>query len=698
MTAVGGAPRTIRSGHAAVLAYGLAALAGALLVARIFPASALDGTMTLVHPVTGDPAQHIVGQRYFLADTWRWPPLLTRLIEPPGGVSIALTDSIPLESIAAKPFAEWLPHGGHLIYAWVALCYVLQPLAAVFALRAAGARGVLAPVAGGILAVCMPALIFRFAHAALSAHFTLLLAIGVYFRLVAAPRSWWWVGGVALLIAALLIHPYLMAMVAGLLAAAPLSLLVRRQAGLAGRVAIRLLAGIAVLGGVAALGGYLGADSATGFGYYSLNLLSPFTPSGSALIGGFVQPDATGGQFEGYSYLGLGLAALVLVALVQLRTRAARGWVGGHAGLWIVALGAALYAVSDTVYAGHHLLFHLPLAPTVLRQFRASGRFVWVDLYVLLVAAAMLTGLGLGWRRATFVLLAAAALQYADTRALRGQVAGQLRRPAEWAVDPALYRPLLAAHQRLTLWPTAACNPELVANPVFMHLLLLASETALPVDTIPTARTTAGPGCDPAALTRPTLLPGELRLLLPGLSPNLVTALPGLHDRCHALPGGLVGCTATAALDNAPIVGTAPFALDHTLSLGDRSGGQLRGLGWTDASADGAWTIGPEATLLGSLPPGPGPLHLTVVAHGLARPGQAQAVRVRANGADVAIWQVTQGADATYQADLPAGVAADGRLVLSLDIADPVRPADVLGNGDTRPVGLFLRSFRLDTP
>ncbi len=678
-----------------LIAYAAAAATGVAIVARIFPPGALDGTLSLTHPVVLDTAQHIAGQRWFLADAWRWPPLLTRLIDAPGGVNIALTDSIPLAALVAKPFAALLPRGGHLVYGFVALCYALQPLAAAFAVRSAGVRGWAAPVAAGVLAVCLPAFLFRFNHAALCGHFTLLLAAGVYFRMVAAPASRWWLAASALLVAALLVHPYLMAMDAGIALAAPLTLLARRQAGAAAGLAVRLFAGLLVLAGVAWGGGYLGADTPTGFGYYSLNLLSPFVPSGSSLIGGFVQPDATGGQYEGYSYLGLGVLGLLVLAVVQLRRPAERTWLAGHAGLVAVALGALAFAASDKAYAGSRLLFENPFIPGALRQFRASGRFVWVDLYLLVVVATALVARGLGSRRAALALTALACLQYVDTRGLRGQVAGQLRTDAPWALDPALYRPLLASHQLLTIWPTAACDPGLVADAPFMHLLLLASEAAIPVNTIPTARTTGSGGCSAAGLSRPDLLPGELRVLLPGSSPNLVASLPGLRERCHGLPAGVLACAAEG-LDAFPLVGPAPFPLDQALSLGQPDGAQLRGVGWTDASADGAWTIGPDATLLGAVPATPAALRLRMVGHGLARAGLAQTVRVRANGREIATWQVAQGADATYEADIPAGAASDGGMVIALTIGEPVRPSEVLGNGDPRPLGFFLRSFRLD--
>lgn len=690
--------RRTQAWRPAPLAYAGATLLGLFLVARIFPPAALDGTFTLLHPTSGDTAQHIAGQRYFLADQWRWPPLLTRLIEGPEGVNIGLTDSIPLMALLAKPLRALLPPGGHVVYLWIAICYVLQPVAAVFALRSAGELRLVPALAVAVFAVCMPAFIFRFNHAALCGHFLLLLAIGLYFRIAARPRPRMWLTAAALMLASLLVHPYLAAMVVGVLGAVPLSFAARGQWRLAGLALLRLAAGIGLLGLCMAVAGYLGAERADGFGYYSLNLLSPVWFAGSSLVGGFAFLDATGGQYEGYSYLGLGLLGLTFLALAQLGRAASWRSLRDHAGLLLVALGALLFAVSDKVYFGSHLIAHLPAVPATFQQFRASGRFVWVALYLLVIAATALVSRSLPPRWVVVVLAVLAVAQYADTRGLRGQVAAVLAAPTGWSVDTAVYRPLLARQQSLTLWPTAACQPEMVASPVFMNLLLLASERALPVNSIPVARASSSTDCANPDAIRPELRPGEVRLLLPGTSPNLVAGLPGLRGLCHRLPDGVIACADDPVLVTLPPLTPAAFPVGQPVSLFQSDGAALRGLGWTASGVEGTWTFGPSATLIGAIAATPAPLRLSMTAHGLARAGQPQIVTVQANGRPVARWAVTQGADATYQAELPAGIAAAGNLVISLAIADPVRPSDVMGSSDTRALGFFLTSFRLDAP
>ncbi len=96
-----------------------------------------------------------------IADAWRGPLQTTRLLEPPAGVNIALMDSSPLAAIFAKLFQSVLPAGFTPLFPWLALCYLAQPMAAVFALRGAGETRVLPNICVAIMALCCPTLLFR---------------------------------------------------------------------------------------------------------------------------------------------------------------------------------------------------------------------------------------------------------------------------------------------------------------------------------------------------------------------------------------------------------------------------------------------------------------------------------------------------------------------------------------------------------
>src|ERR1700733_6338569 len=53
-----------------------------------FPGWYFLGALPLSKALPVDVAQHVVSQRYFIADGWHWPILKTILLKPPSGVNI----------------------------------------------------------------------------------------------------------------------------------------------------------------------------------------------------------------------------------------------------------------------------------------------------------------------------------------------------------------------------------------------------------------------------------------------------------------------------------------------------------------------------------------------------------------------------------------------------------------------------------
>ena len=76
--------------------YLIAILLGIGLALWLVPPDVILARGPLTGATAGDVAQHIVGRRYFIADAWRWPPLMVRALGWPEGTNIAFTDSIPL--------------------------------------------------------------------------------------------------------------------------------------------------------------------------------------------------------------------------------------------------------------------------------------------------------------------------------------------------------------------------------------------------------------------------------------------------------------------------------------------------------------------------------------------------------------------------------------------------------------------------
>ena len=347
---------------------------GVALVAWAFPLWAVLGLAPPGAPASPDFAQHVAGQRYFLREGWHWPLLVAQRLDAPRGTNIALTDSLPLLALLFKPFARWLPDGFQAVTVWLAISWAMQPVAAVFALRGAGERRALPAVAVAVLASTLPSFLARMPHAALAGHFTLLLALGFHLRAVRPERDavrWAACAGL-LLPVLLLVHPYLMLMASALLLATPLTLLLRRSPLWLPSLLTALLS-LAGTAGLAVLLGYDGAPEAAGFGVYSMNLLSPVWPETSALLPSLATPlDATGGQYEGFQYLGAGLIALLAAALLLTPIRLLAA-LSRHAGLAAACLALTALALSNRIYAGTPCCSRGPRSPRWASCARAAG-------------------------------------------------------------------------------------------------------------------------------------------------------------------------------------------------------------------------------------------------------------------------------------------------------------------------------------
>ncbi len=492
----------------------------------------------------GDAAQHMIAQRYLIAEPWAWPPpFAATLNTQEGGMNTAFADSIPLLALLLKAVRGLLPEGFHGVGLFYGLACVAQPIAAIWALRGAGERRLLPALGVALAASAMPAFLGRFGHAALTGHFLLLLGLGLYFRLVLRPTPGLWAAAVLLQPAALLIHPYLAIMTLALAGAVPATRLLRGEAFIGAGLLVGL--GLALVVGVMAAFGYLGAQGDGGYGMFAMNLLSPVWPAGSGLAGWPWAPqlDATGhGGWEGYNWLGFGVLGALAAGLLA---RPAGAWraLGRHPGLLVVALALTALAVTHRVGFGERIILDLGTPPAMLEQFRASGRLFWPVAYGLLVAG--FAALAKAGRLGPALCLVAGLVQFADAAPLRQALGAWAARQDPWRIEAEALRAELATATRLTLLPSWPCvapdaadRGEIFAG--LLEVLALASERAVPASTMYVARWRTPPVCSDTALAAAPLAEGEVRLLLPA-SAGLLARVPGGDARCRPI-GELTAC------------------------------------------------------------------------------------------------------------------------------------------------------------
>jgi hypothetical protein len=533
----------------------------------VFDLGFLAGTSAYWHAPRGlvggswaDISAALSGYYYFVRDAWTLPLFQASKLGTPAGTNIIFTDSIPVVAI----FGRLLYRATGLVVnpygAWTALCFVCSALSMTGLVATLGQRGIAAATMATVCALSMPALLARWGHMSLMAQWEIPLAFIIYFRAREAHRA----AGIivpALLLATLTLwtHSYLFVMVVGILACALVQASLDRRLRVSRAAAIGGLSA-AVFAGLVFISGHLagqGSLSAQGFGLYSMNLLSPVIPQHSALVPllGDRMVDATGGQYEGFSYLGAGVLLLVILTLPLLREAIITEW-PGHACIIVLLLACTMFAISNQVWFGFWHIVTVPLPASLLAiasMFRSSGRFFWPCLYLL--TATAIVAAPMRWGRAgACLLIVAATLQFVDVSPLRSALAARIAAPAATPITYVRWENAIRQHTFLRVVPTLGCltdrsGPD--AAPAAVELQLLASRENIATNTVYAARHAE----DCASQDPGPLAPGELRVHLLSV-PN---AIPPSDPAQCALSATLAVCSRTlAAPELASLVATQP--------------------------------------------------------------------------------------------------------------------------------------------
>ena len=422
--------------------------------------------------IDGDTVTSQFGWELYRADRAHWFPIATNRYSWPLAMPMAMFDNMPLIALAVKALAP--PSLGPVQYFGPVFLIgmALQALFAWALLREVsrgreGAAYRMSLVLGSLFLATSPTLLVRFqlSHMALTQHWLLLAALWLMARSTRVGTGRTLRDFALLAFAAAAINVYLMAMCMMVYAGLVLKLaldraLTRRQLLLLPMPVLTVLLAMALSGFIAFGGGKL--YSGEGYQVFSANLYTLFNQMpdqfGSLFLPGL--PVATGGQYEGFAYLGLGALALVLGGLVFTRIKT-DGGDGLFEPLAVVVFGTFVLALSTRITFGPYSVY-LPVPEHVndlLGIFRSSGRFIWVVVYALLFVAIAGLIRNLSARRAAMLLGLAALLQIADLAAPFAAMHARFARitQPQRFTDPA-YKGLGQAHDTLLVLPAWQCQ------------------------------------------------------------------------------------------------------------------------------------------------------------------------------------------------------------------------------------------------
>lgn len=479
------------------MAYGIAAGLGVLVFLAVYGPAHLFGTSPYWDMPQEDSRAYLMAYRYFLHEPWHWPLFTTYTINIPDTKSLALSDGLPLWALINKAIATVVPPWGTFsersyLGTWHLLVHVLQASFGVAILRQLGHRSRGAAIVTAVFFLALPSWIFRYQHAALSAHFLILWPIYLYLRTPPGqmpPRrvQLAWLGELAI---CAMTNPYHVVMSLGLLGAA----LVRARKA---KALVWLPAALATVVVAAGLTGYLSRATATkmgGFEIYTTNMMSMFVPPNSGILGDtrgwFGDEIPIHNQYEGLTYIGLGLLGLCVAFLPRLRSLG--GVIRNHPGLFAVAFGAWVFALSTRIYFNSHLVISYPFPAKlhfIQEWFRAPGRFAYVPMYVLVV---FVLHRGLARFQSTarwWVIPLLAVLQLVDATGQWRVQHSYTRDTYPHTLEREPWRALVHAHRTILELPTYDClGDDWTKLKPALELAYYASERAIPINGVYGAR------------------------------------------------------------------------------------------------------------------------------------------------------------------------------------------------------------------
>lgn len=430
----------------------VAALLGGIAFVLIYGVKILNPLYTDWLLTGGDPSQHYLGWEFFRRSDWYFPLGLTDQLAYPLKTSVIYTDSIPIFAVFFKLFRSILPQQFQYFGIWGLLCFVLQ---GYYAAKILGERSSSKAVilAGSGFFIVSPIMIFRmYYHTALAAHWLILLAIYFYskhekeYRDIFRPVMQWGILGI--LIGS--IHLYFVPMCGAILLGYILCSIWKER-----KIRIRFFyPGISFSVGlfltVYLLGGFSsGADTGTNnLGLFSFNLNAFLNPmSYSTLLKNtslWDWPFYTQGQYEGFSYLGMGIILLCVCGIgLMIKNIFRRRKPSVYQVMTVLmSIGLIALAVSPTITWNDKLLLQLPYSSTLYKYwgiFGSSGRMAWPVVYFLMVFG--ITSIGnMKWKRkeiAGVVLILACLVQVVD-------LSGQLYKRHENYSEKVVYQSPLA--------------------------------------------------------------------------------------------------------------------------------------------------------------------------------------------------------------------------------------------------------------
>lgn len=388
---------------------------GALIGAVFFVCIYGFGVLNVVNDdwlLTGrDLQQHYIGWKFFRASDWTFPLGDHNGLTYPYKVSVLYTDSIPLFAIFFKLLSPILPETFQYFGLFGLMCYVLNGGLASVLIAKFNKSKIFCALGSVFFILSTPVLQRLFGlltensrHTSLAAHFLILGAFGVWMYRDKFKNRWSAALAYSILgVLCVTIQMYIIFIVGGIMCGYLLHCILREKDWkrffiVFGSFAVSSLLAFFVVGG------FTSTLIATGEGYgrYSANM--------NALINPYHYSSFLGAlpwfydQYEGFSYVGLGIICMYLIcavvlivkaikvgsmkkvrAIIRSKYRRHRNGIRSLLCIIVVFWGLALSTIICWGQRTVVQIFPPGWMKDLLDIIRSSGRFMWVIMYLVML-------------------------------------------------------------------------------------------------------------------------------------------------------------------------------------------------------------------------------------------------------------------------------------------------------------------------
>ncbi len=340
----------------------------------------------------GDLSAHHIGWLYYRDAPWQFPIGLQEGITYPYKFSVVYMDSIPVFALFFKLISPFLPASFQYFGLYGLFTYILQAVLGCI-LVYNFTKDTKASVIGSVFFTMSSVVIQRMlGHSALAFHPIILLAMICYFNrdnVIKKKRDivYWSL----MLSLACSVQAYFVPMIFAFMTAFYLPELISKE-WYKGCIKMAISALITVF--VMYVWGYFyGAHklSEGGLGAFNSNINALFNDQGNSLIASLMGKTASGGIWEAYAYLGVGIFILAAIALCDIVQKGRyKEFKKKHIPIVCLVVIFVLVSIVPVIRFGEYTILELKM-PQVLERlfgtFRANGRFMWPVMYLVMTGA-----------------------------------------------------------------------------------------------------------------------------------------------------------------------------------------------------------------------------------------------------------------------------------------------------------------------